>query len=99
LAPDVSHDTNCTTSRELDVLLDVEDQIVDERLVWIIREDDLHAQREVGGWRTAHSVCIKGTHAPFVHRTLLRLNPAGHLLRPTRARSVLRKALDYIGET
>ena len=42
LSPDVSHRTYCATSRELDVLLDVEDQIVDERLFWIICEDDLH---------------------------------------------------------
>ena len=94
-------------SRELDVLLDVEDQIVDERLVWIIREDDLYrTQTEIRVWleNDAHSVCgierlNNNTYAPSAHRTLRRLNPAGHLLRPTRARSSLREALDYVGET
>ena len=44
LSPDVPHHTYCATSRELDVLLDVEDQIADECLVWIIREDALYTQ-------------------------------------------------------
>jgi hypothetical protein len=59
LSPDVSHHIYCTTSRELDVLLDVEDQVVDERLVWIIREDDLHNQAERDGWRMARIQCAE----------------------------------------
>ena len=56
----------------------------------------------VGEWRI-HFAGFKGlvnnTHAPFARRTLRQVNPAGHILRPTRTRSALRKSLDYVGET
>jgi hypothetical protein len=42
LSPHVSHHAHIAAPCGLDVLLDVEGQIVDERSVGVIREDDLY---------------------------------------------------------
>ena len=93
------------------VLRGVERQIVDERLVRVIREDDLHtiryiSRRTLSAGASGSHIQSSGsskrlrtrTHAPFARRTLRRRDPAGRRPRPTRAPSALRKARGYAGE-
>lgn len=52
LSPHVPQHAHIAAPRGLDVLLDIKDQIFDERLVRVIRRDDLKRYRFVGQART-----------------------------------------------
>ena len=87
---------------DVQVLRDVIRQVIQERLVRVIREDHLSYSISKNSKKKIQLLVLgrrKRTTLPFARRTWLRLDPEARRLRPTRALCDPRREPGCVGET